>query len=158
MSLALDRLSGDWQTRYGHPVLVVETFVDPEQFDGTVYRAQGWQELGKTDGFGRVRRDFYVEHHKPKRLFARELCRKARRSLAADRLKPALAAVEARTLPRSRQSPAQIGSMVEHLKTVPDYRQRIGIYPLWSLIAIAVLAHLCGAPRGRKTWPSLPRV
>jgi len=30
------------------------------------------------------------------------------------------------------------------------YRQRIGIYPLWSLVALAVLAHLCGAPRGQK--------
>ena len=41
----LDRLSDDWQARYGHPVLVVETFVDPEQFCGTVYTANGWQEL-----------------------------------------------------------------------------------------------------------------
>ena len=150
LRLTLDRLSADWQERYGHPVVLVETFVDPEQFDGAVYRAHGWQELGKTDGFGRVRRDFYVQHDKPKRLFARELCRKARRSLAADQLKPALATVEAKTRPRSRQSPAQIGSLVEHLKTVPDYRQRIGIYPLWSLVAIAMLAHLCGAPRGQK--------
>ncbi|MFM7214931.1 MAG: Druantia anti-phage system protein DruA [Verrucomicrobiota bacterium] len=36
LSLALDRLSSDWQARYAHPVLVVETFVDPEQFQGTV--------------------------------------------------------------------------------------------------------------------------
>jgi hypothetical protein len=150
LRLALDRLSADWQARYGHPVVVVETFVDPEQFDGAVYRAQGWQELGKTDGFGRVRRDCYVEHHKPKRLFARELCPKARRSLAADQLKPALAGVEAKSLPRSPQTPAQIRSLVEQLKTVPDYRRRIGIYPLWCLIAIMVLAHLCGAPRGQK--------
>lgn len=150
LRLALDRLSADWQARYGHPVVLVETFVDPEQFCGTVYTANGWQELGSTDGFGRVRRDFYVEHHKPKRLFARELCRKARRSLAADQLKPALAAVEAKTRPRSTQSPAQIRSLVEHLKTLPDYRARIGIYPLWSLVAICLLAHLCGAPRGQK--------
>ena len=150
LRLTLERLSADWQERYGHPVVLVETFVDPEQFDGTVYRAQGWQELGKTDGFGRVRRDFYVQHHKPKRLFARELCRRARRSLAADELKPALAAVEAKTHPRCTQSPAQIGSLVEQLKTLPDYRQRIGFYPLWSLVAVAVLAHLCGAPKGQK--------
>jgi len=150
LRLALDRLSADWQARYGHPVVLVETFVDPEQFDGAVYRAQGWQELGKTDGFGRVRRDFYVEHNKPKRLFARELCPKARRSLAADKLKPALAGVEAKSLPRSPQTPAQIRSLVEQLKTVPDYRRRIGIYPLWCLIAMMVLAHLCGAPRGQK--------
>jgi hypothetical protein len=45
---------------------------------------------------------------------------------------------------------AEIRSLVERLKTIPDYRKRIGIYPLWSLIAIAVLAHLCGAPRGQK--------
>jgi len=150
LRLTLGRLSADWQERYGHPVLLVETFVDPEQFDGTVYRANGWRELGQTDGFGRVRRDFYVAHHKPKRLFARELCRKARRSLAADQLKPALASVEAKTPPGCTQSPAQIGSLVEQLKTVPDYRQRIGIYPLWSLVAITVLAHLCGAPKGQK--------
>jgi len=130
--------------------VLVETFVDPERFCGTVYTANGWQELGQTDGFGRVRRDFYVEHNKPKRLFARELYRHARRSLAADQLKPSLAGVEAKTLPRSTQSPAQIHSLVEQLKGLPDYRQRIGIYPLWSLVAIALLAHLCGAPRGQK--------
>jgi hypothetical protein len=152
LRLTLDRLSADWQARYGHPVVLVETFVDPEQFCGTVYTASGWQELGATDGFGRVRRDFYVEHHKPKRLFARELGRRTRRSLAADQLKPALAGVEAKTRPRSPQSPAQIRSLVEHLKTLPDYRARMGIYPLWSLVAMGVLAHLCGAPRGPKEW------
>jgi len=150
LRLTLDRLSGDWQDRYGHPVVAVETFVDPEQFCGTVYTANGWQELGQSEGFGRVRRDFYVHHHKPKRLFARELCRDARRSLAADKLKPALAGVEAKTAPRSTQNPAQILSLVEHFKKLPDYRQRIGIYPLWSLVVIVLLAHLCGAPRGQK--------
>ena len=150
LRLTLDRLSADWQTRYGHPVVLVETFVDPEQFCGTVYSANGWQELGQTDGFGRVRRDFYVQHHKPKRLFARELGRNARRSLQADQLKPALALVEARTRPRCTQSPAQIRSLIEYLKSLPDYRKRIGIYPLWSLVALALLAHLCGAPRGQK--------
>jgi hypothetical protein len=152
LRLTLDHLSADWQERYGHPVVLVETFVDPEQFAGTVYTANGWQELGTADGFGRVRRDFYVQHKKPKRLFARALGRHARRSLAADQLRPALAGVEARTRPRSPQNPAQIRSLVEYLKTLPDYRKRIGIYPLWSLVAIGVLAHLWGAPRGQKEW------
>ena len=150
LRLTLDRLSDDWHARYGHPVVLVETFVDPEQFCGTVYTANGWQELGSTDGFGRVRRDFYVQHHKPKRLFARELCRKARRSLAADKLKPSLAVVEAKTRPRSPQSPGQIHSLIQYLKGLPDYRRRVGVYPLWSLVAICVLAHWCGAPRGQK--------
>jgi hypothetical protein len=150
LRVALDRLSADWQERYGHPVVLVETFVDPDQFYGTVYTANGWQELGQTDGFGRVQRDFYVQHNKPKRLFARELCRHARRSLAADKLRPALAAVEAKTIPRSGQSPAQIRSLVERFKSLSDYRQRIGVYPLWSLLTITLLAHLCGAPKGQK--------
>jgi Domain of unknown function (DUF4338) len=150
LRLTLDRLSADWQERYDHPVVPVETFVDPARFRGTVYTANGWRELGQTDGFGRVRRDFYVQHNQPKRLFARELCRNVRRSLQAGQLKPALARVEAKTRPRSTQSPAQIRSLVEQLKTLPDHRARIGVYPLWSLVAIAVLAHLCGAPRGQK--------
>jgi len=150
LSLCLRRLSADWQARYDHPVALVETFVDPEQFCGTVYTASGWQELGQTEGFGRVRRDFYVEHHKPKRLFARELCRNARRSLQADKLKETLAPVEAKTRPRCTQSPAEIRSLIEYLKSLPDYRRRIGVYPLWTLVAICVLAHLCGAPRGQK--------
>ncbi len=150
LSLSLRRLSADWQARYEHPVVLVETFVDPEQFCGTVYTASGWQELGPTDGFARVRRDFYVEHNKPKRLFARELCRNARRSLQADKLKMTLAPVEAKTRPRCTQSPAEIRSLIEYLKSLPDYRRRIGVYPLWTLVAICVLAHLCGAPRGQK--------
>jgi len=150
LSLCLHRLSADWQARYGHPVVLVETFVDPEQFCGTVYTASSWQELGQTDGFGRVRRDFYVEHNKPKRLFARELCKNARRSLQADKLKVTLALVEAKTRPRCTQSAAEIRSLIEYLKSLPDYRRRIGIYPLWTLVAICVLAHLCEAPRGQK--------
>lgn len=150
LSLCLRRLSADWQARYDHPVVLVETFVDPEQFCGTLYTASGWQELGQTDGFGRVRRDFYVEHNKPKRLFARELCKNARRSLQADKLKVTLAPVEAKTRPRCMQSPAEIRSLIQYLKSLPDYRRRIGVYPLWTMVAICVLAHLCGAPRGQK--------
>jgi hypothetical protein len=150
LRLVLERLSADWQARYGHPVLVVETFVDPEQFCGTVYTASAWIELGKTDGYGRVRRDFYVAHDKPKRLFVRELARQARRSLQAERLKPALAMVEQKVLPRPTQSIAQLRTLVDQLKGIPEYRRRIGLYPLWSLVAICVLAHLCGAPRGQK--------
>jgi len=81
LSLCLHRLSADWQARYGHPVVLVETFVDPDQFNGTVYTAHGWHELGLTEGCGRHRRDYYVQHDKPKRLFVRELVRNARRSL-----------------------------------------------------------------------------
>jgi hypothetical protein len=76
LRLSLDRLATDWQSSYGHPVLVVETFVDVAQFSGTVYSASGCSELGQTDGWGRRRRDYYVKHDQPKRLFCRALVQK----------------------------------------------------------------------------------
>jgi hypothetical protein len=157
LRLALSRLSNDWHAKYGHPVLVVETFVDPEQFCGTVYTANGWEELGPTDGSGRHQRDYYVRHDKPKRLFVRELCRGARRSLQAEHLKPALASVEAQAGVRSRHTVKEIKSIIQWLKAVPDYRNKIGLYPLWSLLAIYLLAVLCGAPRGSKDLAAFAR-
>jgi hypothetical protein len=157
LRLALSRLSDDWEAKYGHPVLVVETFVDPEQFCGTVYTANGWEELGPTDGAGRHQRDYYVRHDKPKRLFVRELYRHARRSLQAEHLKPALAKVEAQAGVRSRHTVKEIKSIIERLKSVPDYRKRIGLYPLWSLLAIYLVAVLCGAPRGSKDLAAFAR-
>ena len=121
LSLTTKRLSADWQERYGHPVLVVETFVDPEQYSGTLYSASGWSELGKTNGFKRVERGYYTAHGKPKRLFAKELIGGARRSLAADKLKPSLAGVEAKTHQRPTQSATEIRSIIRHFKAMPDY-------------------------------------
>jgi hypothetical protein len=157
LRLVLDRLSNDWLARYGHRVLVVETFVDPELFCGTVYTVSGWEELGKTDGWGRHRRDYYVKHDKPKRLFVRELCRKARRSLQAEHLKPELAVVEAKVPPRCRRKAKEIKSMAERFKAMPEYRARIESYPLWSLAAMVQLAVLCGAPRGQKDLQKFAR-
>jgi hypothetical protein len=149
LRLTLDRLSHDWQAHYAHPILAVETFVDPQQFCGTVYTANGWIELGQTDGWGRCRRDYYVQHDQPKRLFVRPLCRNACRSLQAEQLKPALAVVEARVAPRCTQRVKEIRSIVEHFKPLPEYRDRVESYPLFSLAALILLAMLCEAPRGQ---------
>ena len=85
------------------------------------------------------------------------LVRNARRSLQAEHLKPALAMVEAKAGVRSRHTTKEIRSIVQQLKEVPDYRKRIGTYPLWSLLAIYLLAVLCGAPRGSKDLAKFAR-
>ncbi|MBW8892366.1 MAG: DUF4338 domain-containing protein [Burkholderiales bacterium] len=46
-------LSTDWQRMYGHPIYFVETFVDPQRFRGTCYRAANWIVLGETTGRGK---------------------------------------------------------------------------------------------------------
>lgn len=43
----------DWRQFYGHPVYLLETFVDPERFAGTSYQAANWIYLGLTSGRGR---------------------------------------------------------------------------------------------------------
>ena len=157
LRLTLDRLSADWQARYGHPVLVVETFVDPEQFCGTVYTAQGWQEVGLTDGWGRCRRDYYVQHDKPKRLFVREIVKHGRRSLQAEHLRPALAGVEKKAGARCYHKCPEIRALTEHFRVLPEYRGRVESYPVWSLVTLMLLAMLCDAPRGQKDLAKLAR-
>jgi predicted transposase YbfD/YdcC len=157
MKLALARVSEDWQQRYRHPLAAVETFVDPDKFQGTVYKAGGWIELGLTRGCGRVGRDYYVRHNKPKRLFVRELCRNACRGLQAEHLKPAWAGVEEKVSPRCTQKAKEIHSLAEHFKKVPDFRSRIQSYPVWSLLTIVALAYLCEAPRGPKDLAKFSR-
>ena len=41
LSVCQRRIGADWQTHFGHPLLLLETFVDPARFCGTVYRARG---------------------------------------------------------------------------------------------------------------------
>lgn len=47
-------LSSEWQRVYGHPVYFAETFVYPERFRGTCYRAANWVWLGRTTGRGKA--------------------------------------------------------------------------------------------------------
>ena len=47
------RLSADWQSVYAHPIYFLETFVDPQRFLGTCYRAANWIHLGVTTGRGK---------------------------------------------------------------------------------------------------------
>ncbi|MBI4677978.1 MAG: DUF4338 domain-containing protein [Elusimicrobia bacterium] len=47
------RLAEDWQTAYGHPVHLLETFVERERFKGTCYRAANWTCVGQTQGRSR---------------------------------------------------------------------------------------------------------
>jgi hypothetical protein len=44
------RLCADWQHKYGHPIYLLETFVDTSRFPGTGYQAANWQCVGQTTG------------------------------------------------------------------------------------------------------------
>ena len=47
------QLPCDWERIYEHSVYFLETFVDPQRFRGTCYRAANWIVLGRTTGRGK---------------------------------------------------------------------------------------------------------
>lgn len=53
LAILIKRVSSDWQHKYGHPIHLLETFVERERFGGTAYRAANWIPLGQTQGRGR---------------------------------------------------------------------------------------------------------
>jgi hypothetical protein len=47
------QLSSDWVRVYAHPIYFAETFVDPDLYRGTCYRASNWTYMGMTTGRGK---------------------------------------------------------------------------------------------------------
>jgi hypothetical protein len=50
------RIDQDWQKRYGHPLHLLETFVQSDRFRGTCYQAANWIHVGQTTGRTRQNR------------------------------------------------------------------------------------------------------
>ena len=73
-------LSAGWHARYGHPVVLAETFVDSNRFTGTCYRAANWRCLGQTRGYAK-RGNAYDRHTQPKDVWLYPLQRHWRRHL-----------------------------------------------------------------------------
>jgi hypothetical protein len=57
LAIIMKRISADWQQKYGHPLHLVETFVERDRFRGTCYKAANWKLIGQTKG--RSRQDRY---------------------------------------------------------------------------------------------------
>ena len=53
LSVISKRISADWEQKYGHPIYLLETFVETDRFKGTCYKAANWINIGKTTGRGR---------------------------------------------------------------------------------------------------------
>ncbi len=145
----LRRLSRDWQTSYHHPVYLAETFVDERRFQGTCYRAANWLRLGSTQGFARRGRS-YQPHGHPKAVWVYPL-----RPDAIERLRapqpptPPSSPKETPLLPPGfdpeRLPLVGQDGLLDLLQTIPDVRSRRGLrHPLATVLALAVLAMLCG--------------
>ena len=144
LARTLRRLSGDYGSRWGHPVFVVETFVDPARHLGTCYKASGFELLGETLGYGRSA-GRYVHHGRRKLVFARLLRRDARQILRAGFDHPALRGGTSMIDLDALDFDGTDGLLVR-LRQIPDHRKKRGIrHPLASILAIATAATLAGA-------------
>ena len=85
LSLLARQVVRDWPLRFGHPVLLMETFVDPARFKGTCYRAANWMPISETAEFRRIRGG-YQRGSSSKVLFVRLLHKNARQLLAGAHL------------------------------------------------------------------------
>lgn len=159
LKLNVERLSADWEQVHGHAVLVAETFVDPELFRGTTYKASGWTLLGQTKGFARSRQDFYEEHHKTKQLWVRELKPGARTILRGRNLPAACAPCEKDRPPECPQTPAEMEQMKVLFGDLPEWRKRRHSidHSLASLVAVTVCAMLCKVCLGQRDLAAFAR-
>jgi len=143
MARTLRRLSADWVVRWGHRVLVVETFVDPSRHFGTCYAASSFVRVGETRGFGR-RSGRYVEHREIKDVYVKALHRKSTQVLCATFDHPLLSADPRSAVARIDFNTVDLTSLIERLEAITDPRAKRGVRHGFAstlvLIACATLA------------------
>jgi len=141
LALNLKRLSDDWQAAHGHPIYLVETFVDPRFYQGTCYKAAGWLFLGSTRGFAN-HHGTYTHHGCIKSVFVRHL-----RPDAAQKLADPYVQMELKPTVTSMKLPySHADALHKALLAIPDCRMPRGIrHNKLAILSIAICATLCGA-------------
>lgn len=148
LALCERRLSCDWMDTFGHPIVLLETFVD-ERHRGTLYLADNWICVGQTRGFRRIQGGYSATVQEPKKIFLRTLHPQARERLSQ-------ASFDANTEGKKRVLAAEhLRALPQIFGSVPDPRRVAGRrHPLNAVLAIAAGAYLCGARdcKAVSTW------
>jgi hypothetical protein len=146
LALCQKRLCKDWEETFGHPVVLLETFVDPQRFRGTVYKADNWVYVGDTKGFRRTTLGYTATPQSPKMVFVKPLKADARELLS----RTILPAPYSLGDPKIMLNADQMQSLPAFFKSIPDPRRAQGRrHRLSTVLAIAAGAVLCGM-RGYK--------
>ncbi len=129
MALNLARLSSDWQQAYGHPIVLVESFVDSQLFRGTAYKASGWRECGPEfrlqNGWRRISGEAY---DRPKQLYVCEVVKHAARKLRQRRLPETLREHERKVDPSCQMPNDELLSFWHTMhRQVPESRNVRGL-------------------------------
>jgi len=148
LSLCLKRISKDWLQRFGYPIVMVETFVDPRRFSGTCYKASNWKLLGKTKGY-RKQSDGYIQNDHPKYVFVFEIHKKAKEILHSFSIPP----IYFKEKPIMTLNTSQTASLYEHLLKIRDPRGKYGKrHKKTTILTITICAILGGAKSYLAIW------
>jgi len=141
LSLCQRRLDTDWQKAFGHPVVLLETFVDPQRFQGTVYKAANWLYVGNTKGFRRIRHGYTATAQSPKMVFIKPLQADARALLCQAILQSPYRTGGSKMMLNAQQ----MQSLPSFFAEIPDPRRAQGRrHRLVTVLAIVAGASLCG--------------
>lgn len=141
LALCERRLSRDWETIFGHGVLLMETFVDARRFRGTVYRAANWVYVGDTRGYRRIRHGYSAMPESPKMVFIKPLVDDAQRLLSGANL-PLKYCIGGS---RMNLCATHMHSLPSFFSEVTDPRRAEGRrHSLVTVLAISAGAVLCG--------------
>jgi hypothetical protein len=148
LALALKHLPVAWEEAHGYRPVLAETFTDPEQFEGTCYKANGWLPLGLTKGFARHRTEYYVDTKHPKKLWVKPLHNQGRYFLHCEDEHIPKFCREGLTKNNSDRSlpltMAQIKSLKQHLAAMKDPRRSNSVYPFSGLLGLVTIGLMCG--------------
>ena len=141
LSLCQRRLPADWQDSFDHPLVLLETFVDPQRFQGTVYRAANWLHVGESRGFRRTSKGYTPKGHCPKMVFVKPLQPDAKEVLSCPILEPPYLTGAVNMMLKAEQ----IRSLPEYFADIPDPRRTHGRrHRISTVLSIAAGAVLCG--------------
>lgn len=146
LSLCKRRIQQDWLDYFGFPLLLLETFVDPERYHGTIYRASNWILVGSTKGYRRIQGGYSEQTTSRKLVFILPLQRNARALLS----RPVLHDRYQTGTTRMKLTPDQMLSLYDFFTEIDDPRRAQGRkHHLTNILALAAGAILCGM-RGYK--------
>ena len=146
LSLCKRRIQQDWRHRFGYPLLLLETFVDPEYFRGTIYRASNWLLVGSSKGYRRTREGYSERTTSCKLVFLLPLQRNTRALLAGPLLHQRYHTGRSRMQLTARQ----MLSLYDYFHDIDDVRRAQGKkHQLPTILSLAAAAILCGM-RGYK--------
>ena len=156
MGIALRSLQDEWEKVHQYRPLLAESFHDPKQHTGTLYKVTNWTPLGLTKGFARHRADFYQDLKSPKHLWVKPLQKSALGLLSSPSELPVAhqkAVASATSGARCALKCSELRSLRQAFEDVDDPRSPLSKrHPFTAMLGLISYGLICGAPDVKSIW------